>query len=146
LDRHPFASTGRIGKVPWRLADHLAAFLARVGSFPNEAPLGEPKANTLPADTLWSIWSGAATLPRVADPIHDDADRASRAFGLRVRKLRVREGLSQDGLAHTSGIHVTSIGRIERGGREPRLTTILKLAEGIGIEPGELTDGLDVGA
>lgn len=79
----------------------------------------------------------------MADPIHEDADRASRAFGLRVRKLRVREGLSQDGLAHTSGIHVTSIGRIERGGREPRLTTILKLAEGIGVEPGELTDGLD---
>lgn len=78
----------------------------------------------------------------MADPIHEDADRASRAFGLRVRKLRVREGLSQDGLAHTSGIHVTSIGRIERGGREPRLTTILKLAEGIGVEPGELTDGL----
>lgn len=79
----------------------------------------------------------------MADPIHEDADRASRAFGLRVRKLRVREGLSQDGLAHTSGIHVTSIGRIERGGREPRLTTILKLAEGIGVEPGELTDDLD---
>jgi len=79
----------------------------------------------------------------VADPIHEDTDRASRAFGLRVRKLRVREGLSQDGLAHTSGIHVTSIGRIERGGREPRLTTILKLAEGIGVQPVELTDDLD---
>jgi transcriptional regulator with XRE-family HTH domain len=79
----------------------------------------------------------------VADPIHEDADRASRAFGLRVRKLRMREGLSQDGLAHGSGIHVTSIGRIERGGREPRLTTILKLAKGLGVEPGELTDDLN---
>lgn len=79
----------------------------------------------------------------MAEPLYDDPDRASRAFGRRVRELRAREGLSQDGLAHTSGIHLTSIGRIERGGREPRLTTILKLAEGLGVEPGELTNGLE---
>lgn len=40
-------------------------------------------------------------------------------------------------------MHPTSIGRIERGGREPRLTTILKLADGLGIEPGELVNKLD---
>lgn len=80
--------------------------------------------------------------PPVAVPIYEDPDRASKAFGQRVRGLRAREGLSQDGLAHTSGIHLTSIGRIERGGREPRLTTILKLAQGLGVDPGELTSGL----
>lgn len=75
--------------------------------------------------------------------IHEDADAASRAFGERMRELRAREGISQDGLAHASGIHSTSIGRLERGGREPRLTTILRLAQGLGVEPGELVDGLD---
>jgi transcriptional regulator with XRE-family HTH domain len=60
-----------------------------------------------------------------------------------MRELRAREGISQDGLADSSGIHSTSIGRIERGGREPRLTTILKLADGLGVEPGELTNGLE---
>lgn len=79
----------------------------------------------------------------MAEPLHRDPDRASRAFGQRVRELRAREGLSQDGLAHTSGIHLTSIGRIERGGHEPRLTTILKLAAGLGVDPGELTDHLE---
>jgi DNA-binding XRE family transcriptional regulator len=79
----------------------------------------------------------------VAVPIYEDPDQASKAFGRRVRELRAREGLSQDGLAHTSGIHLTSIGRIERGGREPRLTTILKLAQGLDVEPGELTNGLE---
>lgn len=78
----------------------------------------------------------------MAAPLHEDADRASRAFGDRMRELRAREGVSQDGLAHTSGIHPTSIGRIERGGREPRLTTILKLADGLGVEPGELVNDL----
>ncbi len=81
----------------------------------------------------------------MAERLYDDPDAASKAFGQRVRELRAREGLSQDGLAHTSGIHLTSIGRIERGGREPRLTTILKLAQGLGVEPGELTDRLDGG-
>jgi transcriptional regulator with XRE-family HTH domain len=81
----------------------------------------------------------------VAEPIYDDSDRASKAFGQRVCEVRTREGPSQDGLAHTSGIHLASIGRIERGGREPRLTTILKLANGLGVEPGELTNGLGDG-
>jgi transcriptional regulator with XRE-family HTH domain len=79
----------------------------------------------------------------VAEKLHDDPERASKAFGQRVRDLRAREGLSQDGLAHSSGIHLTSIGRIERGGREPRLTTVLKLAEGLGVDPGELTNNLN---
>ncbi|HEX4669229.1 MAG TPA: helix-turn-helix transcriptional regulator [Solirubrobacterales bacterium] len=79
----------------------------------------------------------------MAAPLYDDADLASRSFGERMRELRAREGISQDGLSHTSGIHSTSIGRIERGGREPRLTTILKLAHGLGVEPGELVNRLD---
>jgi DNA-binding XRE family transcriptional regulator len=87
--------------------------------------------------------AGSRNAPPVAVPIYEDPDRASKAFGRRVRELRAREGLSQDGLAHTSGIHLTSIGRIERGGREPRLTTILKLAQGLGVEPGELANGLN---
>lgn len=78
----------------------------------------------------------------MASRLYDDPDRASRAFGDRMRELRKREGVSQDGLAHASGIHSTSIGRIERGGREPRLTTILRMAHGLGVEPGELVDRL----
>jgi transcriptional regulator with XRE-family HTH domain len=78
----------------------------------------------------------------MADQLRDDADAASRAFGDRMRELRDREGVSQDALARSSGIHPTSIGRLERGGREPRLTTILKLADGLGVEPGELVNGL----
>lgn len=46
--------------------------------------------------------------------------------------------MSQDALSHATGIHPTAIGRIERGGREPRLTTILALARGLGVDPGVL--------
>jgi transcriptional regulator with XRE-family HTH domain len=78
----------------------------------------------------------------MASPLYDDPDRASSAFGERMRELRARKGVSQDGLSHASGIHSTSVGRLERGGREPRLTTILKLAGALGVEPGELVNGL----
>ena len=79
----------------------------------------------------------------MASPIYDNPDRASRAFGERMRELRAREGISQDALARETDIHPTSIGRLERGGREPKLTTILKLAHGLGVEPGELVNRLD---
>lgn len=79
----------------------------------------------------------------MADPRSDqDAKRASAAFGRRLRELRSRLGLSQDALAEATDIHPTAIGRMERGAREPRLTTILRLAHGLDVNPGELLDGL----
>jgi len=95
------------------------------------------------AATRWSYWPGAATLPPMASKLCDDPERTSRAFGNRMCELRQREGVSQDNLAREADIHPTSIGRLERGGREPKLTTILRLADGLGVEPGELLNRLD---
>jgi transcriptional regulator with XRE-family HTH domain len=67
----------------------------------------------------------------------------SIAFGQRLRELRVERGVSQDQFAHATGIHPTAIGRFERGDREPRLRSILRLAEGLGVQPGRLVDGLE---
>jgi transcriptional regulator with XRE-family HTH domain len=79
----------------------------------------------------------------MASPLYEDPAQASAAFGQRMRELRTREGISQDGLAREADVHPTAIGRIERGGREPRLTTILRLAQGLGVDPGELVNGLE---
>jgi transcriptional regulator with XRE-family HTH domain len=78
----------------------------------------------------------------MAVPFHQDPVAASRAFGRRVRAIRKRQDMSQDDLARETDIHPTSIGRIERGGREVKLTTILRLAHGLDAEPGELLDKL----
>jgi transcriptional regulator with XRE-family HTH domain len=64
------------------------------------------------------------------------------AFGQRLRELRTEHGVSQDQLARKTGIHSTAIGRLERGDREPRLGTILRLARGLGIPAGALLDVL----
>jgi transcriptional regulator with XRE-family HTH domain len=59
-----------------------------------------------------------------------------------LRDLRGRQELSQDALAHATDIHSTAIGRMERGAREPRLSTILRLARGLDVQPGELLNDL----
>jgi transcriptional regulator with XRE-family HTH domain len=69
----------------------------------------------------------------------------SIAFGQRLRELRAECGVSQDILALTTDIHPTAIGRFERGDREPRLRSILRLAEGLGVQPGRLVDDLGDG-
>lgn len=66
----------------------------------------------------------------------------SIAFGQRLRELRAVRGISQDNLALRTGIHATAIGRFERGAREPRLRSILRLANGLGVKPGLLIDDL----
>jgi transcriptional regulator with XRE-family HTH domain len=64
------------------------------------------------------------------------------AFGQRLRELRAECSVSQEQLGRRSGIHPTAIGRFERGDREPRLRSILRLAEGLGVKPGRLVDDL----
>jgi transcriptional regulator with XRE-family HTH domain len=59
-----------------------------------------------------------------------------------MRELRAEHDISQDDLAKATGIHPTAIGRLERGSREPRLSTILRIARGLDVQPGALTNDL----
>ena len=74
--------------------------------------------------------------------LDQDPRAASAAFGQRLRELRAERSISQDDLAHRTDVHPTAIGRLERGSREPRLTTILRIARGLDVEPGKLLDEL----
>jgi transcriptional regulator with XRE-family HTH domain len=74
--------------------------------------------------------------------LDEDPHTASAAFGQRLRDLRAQHGLSQDDLSRATNVHPTAIGRFERGAREPRLTTILRLARGFDLPPGELVNDL----
>jgi transcriptional regulator with XRE-family HTH domain len=70
-----------------------------------------------------------------------DPKVASRAFGDRIREERGRKGLTQDALAHRAGLQTSIIARLERGGRDPRLTTMMAVASGLGISLAELLEG-----
>lgn len=59
-------------------------------------------------------------------------------FGKIIRILREGKGLSQEDFAEVVGIHRTYIGGIERGERNPTLTTIHKLAKALNVKSSEL--------
>jgi transcriptional regulator with XRE-family HTH domain len=67
-----------------------------------------------------------------------------RVFGANVRRLReaIEPPCSQERLSYTTGLHRTEIGRLEQGAVEPRLSTLLILAEGLDVPVGELLQGL----
>ncbi|TQN41681.1 helix-turn-helix protein [Blastococcus colisei] len=68
--------------------------------------------------------------------------KAATQFGERVRTRRNELGLSQEALAHACDLHWTFLGQVERGRRNLTLHNILKIARGLGIDPGELVRGL----
>lgn len=59
-------------------------------------------------------------------------------FAANLRALRVEKGLSLEALGEAAGMHFTQVSRYERGVREPRVTAIVRLATGLGVEPGRL--------
>jgi transcriptional regulator with XRE-family HTH domain len=62
--------------------------------------------------------------------------------GENIRRVRLRRGLTQANLARRSGISAKQLGRIERGEYEPLLTNLLRVSAALGVDPGELLDGL----
>ena len=59
-------------------------------------------------------------------------------FGAAVRKARMAAGFTQEDLADRSGLDRSYIGGVERGERNPTLTVIDKIANGLGISIAEL--------
>jgi transcriptional regulator with XRE-family HTH domain len=55
---------------------------------------------------------------------------------------RTQLGKSQEQLARDSSLHWSYLGQVERGQRNLTLHNILKLAEVLEIDPGELVHGL----
>jgi transcriptional regulator with XRE-family HTH domain len=61
-------------------------------------------------------------------------------LGRRVAALRGERGLSQQDLAERSGLTVEAVSRIERATREPRITTVGRIAAGLQVSMAELVD------
>ena len=68
---------------------------------------------------------------------------ATAQLAANLRSTRSRAGLTQERLASVCRLHRTEISLLERGEREPRLTTIVRLAHGLGVSPAALLADLD---
>lgn len=55
-----------------------------------------------------------------------------------IRQLRRDRELSQEALANAAGIHPKHLSEIERGNKDPRATTVARLAEALGVSVGDL--------
>lgn len=63
-----------------------------------------------------------------------------RRFGDRMKELRKKRGLSQEKLALDIEMDLTSVNEIEKGHRSPKLITMYKIAQALGVNLRDLAD------
>lgn len=68
---------------------------------------------------------------------------ADAQFAANVRRLRAERGLTQEQLGERSGIGFSYVAKIENEERSPGVKIIAKLAHGLGVDPGELFNGVE---
>lgn len=64
-----------------------------------------------------------------------------KRFGKKLKTLRVVADLSQEELAELSGLHRNYIGGMERGERNPTITSLRKVSKALGISLSKLFRG-----
>jgi transcriptional regulator with XRE-family HTH domain len=73
-------------------------------------------------------------------------DDILRQLGKRIRELRIRGGFaSQEAFADYCKMHRTFLGHLETGRKDFRLTTIIRVADALGVTLSELFAGLERG-
>src|SRR5205814_340520 len=75
--------------------------------------------------------------PRTAKPMPLDDDllhRAQQQFAKRVRELREIQGMSQEDVARAGGIDQGWLSKVEDNKVNPRLTSLLKVQHGLGVD------------
>lgn len=68
--------------------------------------------------------------------------RPQEQFGCNLRRFREAAGLTQMQLGNRCDMDMAEISRHERGLRDPRLNTIVRLAEGLQLDPADLIRGI----
>jgi transcriptional regulator with XRE-family HTH domain len=94
-----------------------------------------------PADLLDGV--GTRTPLAFDLPVGERPTEPGLRFGANLRAARKRARLSQETLAYDAQVDRAAISVYERGGREPNLRTVLKLARALQLSPVALLDGVE---
>lgn len=70
----------------------------------------------------------------------DQENRRLTGIGSRIRKAREDRGLNLHELARLSGISAPALSLIETGKRDPRVTSLCRIAEALRIAAGDLLE------
>jgi len=73
----------------------------------------------------------------------EQAQSIRDAFSQNLRRIRAKQKLSQEELARLIAMHPTEISALERGGREPRLQTLIRLSAALEASPEEFVAGIE---
>ena len=60
-----------------------------------------------------------------------------------MRSLREEQGLTQEELAERANVHRAMVGFFERSEREPGVSLVWRLADGLGVTMEELLNGIE---
>lgn len=61
-------------------------------------------------------------------------------LGPNLRAARLKLELSQEQVSERCGVHATEVSRIEAGKRDPRVSTVERLARAVNVRPGQLLE------
>ncbi|MFH1610561.1 MAG: helix-turn-helix transcriptional regulator [Patescibacteria group bacterium] len=64
--------------------------------------------------------------------------KVQKQFGLKLKKIRLKRGFTQELLADKAGLHFTYVGQAERGLRNITLETLWKFSKALRVKGGEL--------
>lgn len=67
-----------------------------------------------------------------------EAGELQRQLGEAIRRRRLKDGLSQEELASRAALHTTFLSELENGHKDLRLSTLCKVADGLGVSVLEL--------
>jgi DNA-binding XRE family transcriptional regulator len=78
------------------------------------------------------------------DPYYAELAELRRSFAARLTPLRQERFASQEAFGDHARLHRTTIGGLEQGRTDPRLSTLLILADSLKVSVADLVEGMPV--
>lgn len=74
---------------------------------------------------------------------NEKTEKLFKATGVAIKKLRQEKGLSLNIFAFENDLQKSLISRLENGHNEAKLSSIWKIAQGLGIKPSDLLKAIE---
>lgn len=73
----------------------------------------------------------------------EQTEKLFKATGIAIKKLRQEKGLSLNIFAFENDLQKSLISRLENGQNEAKLSSLWKIAQGLGVKPSDLIKAIE---